>query len=93
MKSILISLFICLSMCGSFVTLYGQNSTAFLSVFPAQDSIIQPNSLRFGTDKLANTFIFRMMQMRLFMERMASTFYETTLSWNDYENLHNSSKG
>lgn len=58
MKSILISLFICLSMCGSFVTLYGQNSTAFLSVFPAQDSIIQPNSLRFGTDKLANTFIF-----------------------------------
>lgn len=92
MKSILISLFICLSMCGSFVTLYGQNSTAFLSVFPAQDSIIQPNSLRFGTDKLANTFIFRMMQMRLFMERMASTFYETTLSWYDYENLHNSSK-
>ena len=58
MKSILISLFICLSMCGSFVTLYGQNSTAFLSVFPSQDSIIQPNSLRFGTDKLANTFIF-----------------------------------
>ena len=69
MKSILISLYICLSMCGSFVTLYGQNSTAFLSVFPSQDSIIQPNSMRFGTDKLANT-------KKLYMRKGAVFFFQ-----------------